>query len=126
MKITTFNPIIITKEIESTVALFEALGFEKRHAPGGTSATGNEYTDYRMTDASGFHVDVAYTGAELPRDITGIRINVDDFNEAYELLTQKGFKSVNGRPATETESSKGVLLFSPSGVGIVLAQHIKN
>ncbi len=31
MKITTFNPQIITKDAKSAVALFEALGFERRH-----------------------------------------------------------------------------------------------
>ena len=31
MKITSFNPLIVTKDAESIIALFEALGFEKRH-----------------------------------------------------------------------------------------------
>ena len=31
MKITSFNPLIVTKDAASTIALFEALGFERRH-----------------------------------------------------------------------------------------------
>ena len=31
MKITTFNPTILTKKPEEVIALFEALGFERRH-----------------------------------------------------------------------------------------------
>ena len=31
MKITTFNPLILTKEADNIIALFEELGFEKRH-----------------------------------------------------------------------------------------------
>ena len=31
MKFTSFNPMIITKDSEAAVALFEALGFERRH-----------------------------------------------------------------------------------------------
>ena len=31
MKITSFNPLIATKDAASTIALFEALGFERRH-----------------------------------------------------------------------------------------------
>ena len=31
MKITSFNPMIVTKDLESVVAIFEALGFEKSH-----------------------------------------------------------------------------------------------
>ena len=31
MKITSFNPLIVTKDAESAIKLFEALGFERRH-----------------------------------------------------------------------------------------------
>ena len=31
MKITTFNPQIVTKYAESIIKLFEDLGFERRH-----------------------------------------------------------------------------------------------
>ena len=31
MNITAFNPIIITKDPEPAIALFEALGFERKH-----------------------------------------------------------------------------------------------
>ena len=125
MKITTFNPQIITNNAEEIVSLFEALGFERRHAPSGTGNTGNEYTDYRLKDANGFYIDVANTSAPLPRDMTAMRMNVDDFDAAYNLLIERGFTAPSGKPANETESSKGLLLVSPSGFGIVLVQHIK-
>ena len=35
MKITTFNPQIITKDAEAVAKLFEELGFERRHNPKG-------------------------------------------------------------------------------------------
>ena len=35
MTITAFNPCIITKDAESVIALFEALGFERRHTKTG-------------------------------------------------------------------------------------------
>ena len=126
MKITTFDPMIITKDTESVTALFEALGFERRHQPTGTSTSGYEYAVIRMTDANGFHVDVATSSGSFDRDITAIRINVDNFMEAYELLSQRGFKTANGKPATETDSSRGVFMISPSGFAIVLCQHIKD
>lgn len=31
MKFTSFNPMIITKDAETAIGLFEALGFERRH-----------------------------------------------------------------------------------------------
>ena len=125
MKITTFNPMIVTNHLEEVVGLFEALGFEKRHIPSGTGASGNAYTDCRMKDANGFYVDVAVTSAAIPRDIASIRMNVDDFDAAYQLLTDHGFKPSNGTPATESDSAKGLLMVSPSGFGITLVKHIR-
>ena len=31
MKITSFNPLIVAKDAEPVIKLFEELGFEKRH-----------------------------------------------------------------------------------------------
>ena len=125
MKITTFNPMIVTKDIETVVRLFEALGFEKRHNPTGTSAIGNAYISYRMTDPNGFHVDVSTSSAPMEHDLTGIRMNVDDFDEAYDFLIAHGFKNGQNGSVTDTGSAKACYLFSPSGFGINLIQHIK-
>ena len=126
MKITSFNPLIVTNHPEEIVSLFEALGFEKKHNPTGTSAIGNDYSSYRMTDANGFHVDVATSTAPRDRDVTAIRMNVDDFDEAYDFLIARGFKNVQGGTVTNTGSAKACMLYSPSGFGINLIQHIKN
>ena len=125
MKITSFNPSIVTRDIESVVSVFEALGFDKKHNPTGTSAIGNKYVSYRMTDASGFHVDVSNTTAPMERDQITIRMNVDDFDEAYAFLTARGFKNAQGGTVTNTGSAKACILYSPSGFGITLIQHIK-
>ncbi len=45
MKITSFNPLIITKDAASVIELFEALGFEKRH-----TKTGIHGKDIRLWD----------------------------------------------------------------------------
>ena len=126
MKITSFNPMIVTKDLESVVAIFEALGFEKSHNPIGTSAVGNEYTSYRMTDQNGFHVDVSTTAAPMKQDLTGIRMNVDDFEEAYDFLIAHGFNNGQNGTVTDTGSAKACILFSPSGFAINLIQHIRN
>lgn len=126
MKITSFNPSIITKDLESVVSVFEALGFERKHNPSGTSALGNEYVSYRMTDANGFHVDVCRSSAPREQDLTCIRMNVDNFDEAYELLTAHGFSNAQGGTVTDTGSAKACILYSPSGFGINLIQHIKD
>ena len=126
MKITTFNPMILTSHSEEIISLFEALGFEKRHAPDVTGASGNEYTDFRMKDANGFYVDVvSNNSATVPQDFTSIRMNVDDFDAAYQLLADHGFKNASRKPVTESDSAKGCLMVSPSGFGINLVKHIK-
>ena len=125
MKITTFNPMILTQNAEEIIKLFEELGFEKRHAP--TVDTGkNLVTSVRMKDANGFYIDIAGVPG-MTQDRTIIRMNVDDFDEAFELLTKMGFK----RPDTatkgniETEKNKSAMMISPSGFAFDLVQHYK-
>ena len=126
MKITSFNPLIVTKDIDAVVGVFEALGFEKKHNPTGTSAVGNDYVAYRLADKNGFHVDVSQSSAPRERDLTAIRINVDDFEEAYDFLIARGFINMQGGTVTDTGSAKACILYSPSGFAINLIQHIKN
>ena len=126
MKITSINPLIVTKDVASVSALFEALGFERKHNPTGTSAVGNEYISYRMTDGNGFHVDVSTSSAPIRQDLTGIRMNVDDFEEAYDFLIAHGFTNGQNGTVTDTGSAKACILFSPSGYAINLIQHVKN
>jgi len=125
MKITTFNPMILTANPEETVKLFESIGFEKRHAP--TVDTGKSMvTSYRMKDANGFCIDVAGVRS-LSQDRTIIRMNVDDFDEAFEMLTKMGFKrpETASKGTVETATNKSAMMISPSGFSFDLVQHIK-
>lgn len=126
MKITGFNPSIVTKDIDAVVGVFEALGFQKKHNPTGTSALGHEFVSYRLADANGFKVDVTQSNSPRQQDLTTIRINVDDFDEAYEFLTARGFSNPQSKAVTETGSAKACLLFAPSGFCINLIQHVKD
>ena len=123
MKITTFNPQIITNDAETVVKLFEELGFERRHNPTGIGEL--DVTGIRMKDANGFYLDISQPDVQLPQDLAAIRMNVDDFDEAYELLTTNGFKNFYGDQTVGTESSKSAIMISPSGFVINLVQHIK-
>lgn len=123
MKITGFNTLIVTKESAPIVELFEELGFEQRHHGEADSQTGRKAKGTRMKDSNGFYVDVAEN--DVPRDLTAIRINVDDFDEAYELLTSKGFTDPAAGNTVDTPTNKSSMLFAPSGFAIHLVQHIK-
>ena len=122
MKITSFNPGPITGNAEAAIALFEALGFERRHTK--TGINDEDITTVRMKDANGFHVDVTQVD-HFPRDIMAIRMNVDDFDEAYEFLTARGFKNAQGDKVTDTGSSHATMMVSPSGFAINLIKHIR-
>ncbi len=123
MKITTFNPQIITKDAAPIVQLFKELGFEKRHNPEGIGELNVE--GIRMKDSNGFYLDISMPDTDLPQDITVIRMNVDDFDEAYQMLSEHGFKNFYGDKTMEMKSSKSALMISPSGFALNLIQHIK-
>ena len=123
MKITSFNPQIITKDVQAIAQLFEDLGFEKRHNPTGIGDLNVE--GIRMKDANGFYLDISHPEIRLPQDMIVIRVNVDDFEEAYQLLLSKGFTNFYGNRTVETNNAISAMMVSPSGFAINLMQHIK-
>lgn len=125
MKITTFNPLIVTKDAERVIKMFEELGFECRHRIEATESNGVDITSVRMKNADGFYVDVAQA-PNLEQDLSLIRMNVDNFEEAYEFLTAKGFHSPTGGETLDTKTNKSAMLISPSGYAFDLCQHIKD
>ena len=124
MKITTFNPQIITNDAETVEKIFEELGFERKHNPKGMGEL--DVNAVRMKDANGFHLDISQPDMQMPRDLTAMRMNVDNFAEAFELLTAHGFKNFYGNETVSTKSSESAIMISPSGFVINLVQHIKS
>jgi predicted RNA binding protein YcfA (HicA-like mRNA interferase family) len=127
MKITTFDPIIVSPKAADVVKLFEELGFEKTHSPVTAVETGEVHT-FRMKHENGYHVDVSDMSRSLPdlkSDYIVIRMNVDDFDEAYKILTAHGFKNTRGDGKLETGSADVTTMVSPSGFTIALVKHIK-
>ncbi|MBR4683736.1 MAG: hypothetical protein IKO95_02850 [Spirochaetia bacterium] len=124
MKITTFNPQIITKDAEALVKLFEQLGFEKRHQQEGIGEF--DVKGIRLKDANGFNLDISQPDT-LPtgHDLMAVRMNVDDFDEAYQLLVKNGFRNYYGDSTASTRTGKSAIMISPTGFVINLVQHIK-
>ena len=77
-----------------------------------------------MKDENGFHVDVVEVPVS-PQTYTVIRINVDDYDEAYDFFMSKGFHEAKGFAPSTTASSRYAYLVSPNGMIIDLIQHIK-
>lgn len=64
--------------------------------------------------------------ADMPQDLTGIAINVDNFQEAYDYFIGKGFVDPRAGTVTDTSSSKATMLFAPSGFAVVISEHLKD
>ena len=122
MKITSFNPLIVTTKADDAIKLFEELGFEKRHNK--VSGVSEDINTVRMKDSNGFHVDIT-ENLRVPQTKTAIRMNVDNFDEAYELLKAHGFINTMGDKIADNGSSRATMMMSPSGFGISLIQHIR-
>ena len=110
--------MIITNTASDLINLFEELGFERTH-----NKVGEDFLGNRMKHPDGFHVDVV--DAATPKALTTIRMNVDNFDEAYEMLSAHGFQSVNNTEPVNTGSSKSAMMISPSGFSITICQHLK-
>lgn len=123
MTITSFNPLIVTKDDASAIALFEELGFERRHTKEGISE--DNATDVRMKDANGFYVDVTKGTGEW----TMIRMNVDNLEEAIALLEAHGFHKARHAVANktiDTGSSVFNIMVSPTGYIFAVSEHLKD
>ena len=123
MTITSFNPLIVTKDAAPVIALFEELGFEKRHTKEGISI--NNTTDVRMKDANGFHVDVSQGTGEW----TMIRMNVDNLEEAIAFLEERGFHKARhavAKDTIDTGSSRFNIMVSASGFILAVSQHTRD
>ena len=125
MKISNFQPLILTKDPDAAIALFEALGFVHNHKSVVTTSNGKEVTNISMKNADGFRVDVAGV-TDVPQDRILIRMNVDDFQEAYDFLISKGFRNSAGDATVDTRTNKSAMMISPSGFAFDLCQHIKS
>ncbi len=123
MKITTFDPLILSPKTGDVVKLFEELGFEITHDPV-TKVEIGEVQTTRMKNESGFHIDVANIG-NIPNDRMLIRMNVDNFEEAYDIFIKHGFKNTRGDNTLDTKSAIEATMVSPSGFSVALVKHIK-
>ena len=123
MQITTFNLTILSPKADEVIKLFEELGFERRHQV--DNVDDKDISSVRMKDPNGFYVDVASVES-MPQDMTTMRMNVRDFEEAYNFLKERGFKNARGdEHVVESKSAKSCLMISSTGFSIQLTQHIR-
>ena len=100
----------------------DELGFRQTHNK--AENVDIEFSAHRMKNESGFHVDLVEFPM-IPQTYTAIRINVDDYEEAYDFFMSRGFRESKIAPPSTTASSKYAYLVSPTGVIIDVCEHIK-
>ena len=123
MKITGFNPSILTSNPDEIIRLFEDLGFERTHHD--KAESGIVSGSVRMKYADSFRLDVTTTD-KYPHDKTLIRMNVDDIEEAYRILLEHGFSNAMGEGVIiEAKHFRGAHMMSPSGFEFMVMQHKK-
>ena len=54
-----------------------------------------------------------------------MKLNVDNFKEAYDFLVARGFKNIQGDHTVVGGASESAMMVSPSGFSITICQHIK-
>ena len=108
MKITSFNPIITTSHYDDAVKLFEELGFEKKHLT--TNIDNRGITSVTMENADRFRLNISEI-KEYTQDTMRIRMNVDNFDEAYDILIKHGFKNPLGDRFKELKGGDNGLAF---------------
>lgn len=123
MKITTFDPVIISSQYDDVVSLFKELGFETTHNPT-AKPNGVPMQVTRMKHKEGFHIDII-DNSSIPRDISTIRMNVDDFDTAHDILIANGFTELYPDAPHDSTTHIGREMISPTGLTITLMQHIR-
>ena len=123
MKITSFGPEVMVTDAEPVIQLFKDLGFEPRHHQEGLADKNVEGNVLR--DANGFRMNILQVPGLSRPAIPSIRMNVDNFDEAYELLKKHGFTEAPGASVTDTGSAKSIMMVSPTRYIINIVQHIK-
>lgn len=121
MKIKTFYPAVFSTDPEATVKAMETFGFGIAHDVEAATQFKNEM--FVLEDAEGHRVDVIGL-KQAPRNFTGVRVNVFDFDEAYAELSAQGYKAYNS-DMVESKMSRSALMMSPQGIPYIIIEHKK-
>lgn len=124
MKISGFNPIILTNDLEKLCSVHvEKLGFKVIHTIKGTAADPEAVGEYVMENDAGARIDLVYYEKAV-NGITSVRVNVDDFDEALAVYQSEGF-SVAAGPVVLKSAKWALVDRGSDGNTFVLMQHIK-
>ncbi|MBP9989315.1 MAG: hypothetical protein KBT46_07435 [Ruminococcus sp.] len=119
MKIRYSSPIVFTNDSSEIIAQMEAVGFKVTHKK--ENAGGTNVTFISMKDNNDHPMMIA-ENARFTTPFSGIRLNVDDFEEALAKFTAMGYINLQAG-ATDTGTSHATLLRSPEGIFVSIGEH---
>ena len=123
MKISAMYPSVLTSNPEAVIAFYEKY-FNFRIIHQGTAVHPEETDEkiYTLENEKGVRFDVVhYSGYTTA--IHGMRVNVDNFEEALEVYRNEGFKPVSA--LVVSNRSKRILLSKNGSEPILMMQHLK-
>lgn len=121
MNIHYTSPIVFTSDSSKIIAQMEAIGFKVTHKK--ENAGGTNVAFISMKDANNHPMMIA-ENARFTTPFAGIRINVENFDEALKEFTALGYMNLQ-QGATDTGTSRATLLRSPEGIFVSIGEHTK-
>ncbi|MBP3891124.1 MAG: hypothetical protein J6D29_03040 [Solobacterium sp.] len=122
MKITSFNPIYGTQNIEEALRFFEGLGFTVQH-----SFDKEGFSLRSLENSEGLRVEVMDSDYVRENNIEGYfstRLNVDNLDEAIAYFEKEGAKAIT--PVfKEAETREVINYLTKNGDLYCLVHHLK-
>ena len=120
MKVSGIYPVFTSADIEREVKGYESLGFKTKHHLHETE----QVEIYVMETENGSRLDLLNIVGAKPGCL-GVRINVDDLEEAVKLYRSLGF--TGGEKVFETSSNKITEMRAPHNDAMyIVVQHVKD
>lgn len=124
MEIKYCGPTIFTNDETKILEQFKTLGFELKHEKNNMNQTTALSNVFILENSAGNSISVIKSD-RFNQTVSGIRMRVDNFEEALEHFTNLGYINLQKEGIANTGTSLVTLLRSPEGLMVSLTQHIK-
>lgn len=121
MKITAFNPLYGTENIDEAIHFFSQMGFAVKHR-----MKGDFLELCVLSNDAGLRIDIANSPLVQKMKLNGFfgnRINVDDLQEAIDFLTNEGGRQMS--PLITENPSNEIVFFKMANGDIYGVMHHK-
>lgn len=118
MKVKRIYPVLVCNDSAPVMEVYKNSGFKVIHEINNIFNEGDKL--FVIENDLKQRIDILETN-KVSNLFHMVRINVDNFEEALDYYTNKGFKTI--KEPMDTVSNKAVCLESPTGLYIMMFQH---